>query len=97
MKAFVFLGSARATKRNEKYPENEEHAAMVYVLDIDIDQAKQRAIEHLHETNWCAVAISRASTVSPERLNTMDPIIRNAYETAQQDGVSSIIYMDPID
>ena len=94
---YLFLTKVRSFKGNEKYPEGERHAALVFSFASNMEDGEKMAITHLGETYWGEVTIERKKTVSADSLKKADSTIREAYESALENGTSGIIYSDPID
>jgi len=97
MKTFLVLATARASKENGKYPEDEKHAAVVFALADCVKNARMIATNHLVATEWRKVQITDVQPVNIESLNSSEPTARNAYECAQLAGSHAIIFTDAID
>jgi len=90
----IVLTRARADSGNDRYPEGELHAALVFVRTEDRGEAQQTALRELESAGWRDVAIHQIGTVDAAAVASKDEAIRTAYQAASSEGVAIVVYRE---
>lgn len=67
----------------------ERAMAHIWVFDVSIDNAKERAIRYINEYDWNPIKVEFSSEIQPEQIAELDIQELSNYKKAELHGISA--------
>ena len=88
----VILGKAAASPKNEKFPNGEIHAVLMFVKSDDNNKAQKIASIEMQKRNWNKVKLSRIGAVNLDTFAPEDENIQKAFDSALENRFGVSVY-----
>ena len=94
---YLFLAKAIAAEGHPDFPAKETHAALIFTVADDFDQALAKTHESMTGLRWESVQIEEHAEVNDTSVSQAEEAILRAYQAAKAKGFAVVIYTDPIE
>ncbi|RUX34839.1 hypothetical protein EOA23_00270 [Mesorhizobium sp. M2A.F.Ca.ET.042.01.1.1] len=83
-------------EKHREYPDGERHALLVFANTNDLESALLSTPRFLASCGWEQINVRDAKKLAIEVPSISDQTLRNAAETALQQGYGIVVYASPV-
>lgn len=95
-KPFMFVIKSKPLPDNNNYYSIRSALVHIWVLDISIDDAREKAFSYIKSFHWAPIVVESAFAILPEQLSHLDTRELLLYQKALHYGIAAEFLASPL-